>query len=76
MKIIFPKNLTSIGYGSFENCMSLEDIIFPESLLSIDDKSFCYCKRLKKITYHENTEEILKEYFLDEWDRFEKTIVY
>lgn len=70
-----PEGLTSINNWAFFGCRGLEKINFPKSLTSIDKLAFLGCANLKTITYYEKTEEILKEYFGDEWENLEKILI-
>ena len=74
-EINFPDSLTYIGDRAFYGCTSLTEINFPDSLTSIDSYAFAYCSSLKKITYHKKTEELLKDYFGDKWNSFEKVLI-
>ncbi len=74
-KIKFPDSLTEIGDRAFYGCTSLTEINFPDSLTKIGDYAFAYCSSLKKITYHKKTEELLKDYFGDKWNSFEKVLI-
>ena len=74
-EIKLPDSLTYIGDRAFYGCTSLTEINFPDSLTSIDSYAFAYCSSLKKITYHKKTEELLKDYFGDKWNSFEKVLI-
>jgi len=44
-------------------------------LSSIADYAFNGCTSLRKISYYKKTEELLKKYFGDDWDKFEKVVI-
>ncbi len=53
--IIFPKNLTSIGKGCFQNCKYLnEPIIIPENVNRLNEYVFSGCILLSEVELHEN----------------------
>ena len=49
-QVVFPKQITSIGYGAFLSCTQLTQITLPESIQSIDSGAFGHCYSLSKVT--------------------------
>ena len=45
-KVTLPKTLKHLGYGAFEDCVTLEELLLPDGLRSIST-SFIGCKNLK-----------------------------
>lgn len=50
-----PSSLKSIGYFSFESCISLEEIIIPESVVEIGQAAFGGCCSLNKVYLRSTT---------------------
>ena len=50
VKVILPKNLSSISYQAFYNCSGLTSITIPNSVTSIGNFAFYYCSGLTSIT--------------------------
>ena len=50
VKVILPKNLSSISYQAFYGCRSLTSITIPNSVTSIGNNAFDYCYGLTSIT--------------------------
>lgn len=48
--------LQTLGYRTFYDCDSLEEIDIPDSILSIDNYAFAYCDNLRKINFSENSQ--------------------
>lgn len=48
--------LQTLGYRTFYDCDSLEEIDIPESILSVDNYAFAYCDNLKKVNISENSQ--------------------
>ena len=48
--------LQTLGYRTFYDCDSLEEIDIPDSILSIDNYAFAYCDNLKKVNISENSQ--------------------
>lgn len=44
-----PQSVTSIGYGAFGKCDSLEKIVIPEAVTEIEPYAFAFCSRLEKV---------------------------
>ena len=53
-----PETLTSIGYGWFHNCTSLEKIEIPDNVTSIESDVFYGCCNLSSITIPDNVTSI------------------
>ena len=51
-----PNSVTSIGYGAFEGCSSLESITIPSGVTSIEDYVFYGCSSLKSIEVNEENQ--------------------
>lgn len=58
-----PNSVTSIGYGTFEDCTSLISVTIPDSVTSIDNKAFYNCTSLTSITIPNSVTEIGKDAF-------------
>ena len=58
-----PNSVTSIGYGTFEDCTSLISVTIPDSVTSIDNKAFYNCISLTSITIPNSVTEIGKDAF-------------
>lgn len=55
MKVLrLPESLAYIGYGSFSECRSLEEVELPSALHSIGIAAFNYCTSLKKVAIPES----------------------
>ncbi len=46
---VISNSVTSIGYGAFDVCSSLESITIPNSVTSIGDYAFFYCRSLTSV---------------------------
>ncbi|MGN1086414.1 MAG: leucine-rich repeat protein, partial [Porcipelethomonas sp.] len=53
-----PDSVTSIGWGAFIDCSSLESITIPDSVTSIVSYSFCRCSSLSSITIPDSVTKI------------------
>ena len=49
----FEGNISTIGYGAFENCKNLKEIIFPQKVGVIESEAFSKCPLLEKIEFFE-----------------------
>ena len=47
--ITLPDTITSLGYGAFAGCLSLESVTIPNSVTSIDNYAFDGCSSLESI---------------------------
>ena len=52
--IVFDKDVTSIGYGAFEECQNLVSIVMPETVTNIGYYAFYRCKNLKNVSIPSN----------------------
>lgn len=50
VSVTLPSTLDYVGYGTFENCYSLETVVIPEGIDSLQTKAFSCCSALKEIT--------------------------
>ena len=47
--VVFEGEITSIGYGAFDNCSRLTNITIPDSIKSIEGSAFSRCASLRRI---------------------------
>ncbi|MFP6875077.1 MAG: leucine-rich repeat domain-containing protein [Verrucomicrobiales bacterium] len=45
----FPDSVTSIGHGTFRDCIKLTSIIIPDGVTSIEGSTFSHCSGLTSI---------------------------
>lgn len=57
-EVVIPEGVTSIGYGAFLDCSSLERIIIPEGITKIGDHAFSGCSGLTSISIPEGATSI------------------
>ena len=50
--------VTSIGNGTFQNCIKLTEVIIPDSVTSIGNGTFQYCSSLTEIVIPESVKSI------------------
>lgn len=48
--VVIPNGVTSIGFGAFSSCYTVESVTIPNSVTSIDMQAFYNCSYLKSIT--------------------------
>ena len=56
--VIVPEGVTEIGFRSFSDCDSLEEVDIPGSVRVIAAHAFMRCGNLKSVTLHEGLQEI------------------
>ncbi len=61
--IDIPFGYTSIGWGAFSDCSSLQSITIPDSVTSIGEGAFSECEGLKSITIPDSVTSIGDEAF-------------
>ena len=57
-KVVFPKTLKEIGYGTFMSCDKLNNVTLPHKLETISSFAFCGCESLKSIIIPANVSHI------------------
>lgn len=57
-KVVFPKTLKEIGYGTFMCCDKLDNVNLPEKLETINSFAFSGCESLKSIAIPATVSEI------------------
>ena len=55
---VIPASVTSIGYGAFSCCDSLQSIVIPNSVTSIGENAFLGCKSLQSIVISNSVKSI------------------
>ena len=58
MNVTIGNGVTTIGYGTFYNCISLSQIEIPDSVIKIVDWAFGYCEGLKSVTISDSVTNI------------------
>lgn len=61
-EVTISYGITSIGAGSFKNCLNLETVYIPSSVVRIGDGAFDGCYNLKNV-YYEGAEEDFRNLF-------------
>ena len=56
--IEFPRELHTIGWYAFSDCINLEDIEFPDGLAIIGDFAFSGCRKLRSVIIPEGVREV------------------
>ncbi len=56
--VVVPKGVTEIGFRSFSDCDSLEEVDIPGSVRVIAAYAFMRCGNLKSVALHEGLQEI------------------
>ena len=51
-KTVIPNSVTTIEYGAFTGCTSLESITIPNSITTIENFAFAWCTSLENIVSH------------------------
>ena len=58
IELTIGKNVKSIGYGAFSDCVNLKTVTIPNSIETIGDFAFRYCYSIIELTIGENVKSI------------------
>ena len=61
--VSIPNSVTSIGYGAFWGCHTLESVIIPDSVTTIGDFAFYACFSLERVSISDSVTSIGKNAF-------------
>lgn len=58
-----PNGVTSIEYGAFERCVTINSVELPDSVTSIADRAFSDCHNLSSVVFSKNITELGRNAF-------------